>query len=149
MMPVFLGLAGLLPAFACLYGVLAGGPEWRFTALAAGFGYSALIFSFIGGMWWGLASRNLRQVGSALSSGWIYFAAIMPSLIAFALYLPWIFGAQWPGPSMVWLGLAIAASPLVDQRIAGCVFVPPWWMRLRWTLSGGLGAATLVMGIAA
>ena len=143
-MPMILGLAGLLPAFLCLAGVLFGGTEWRFASLAAGFGYSALIYSFLGGLWWGLASAP-----GAPDRPWVYGAAVMPSLIAFALYLPWVFGLEWPGPSLVWLGVAILASPIGDSRLVSEGLAPGWWMKLRWPLSIGLGLATLIMGCAA
>lgn len=146
--PRTLGLAGLLPALACLAGVLVGGGQWRYVALAAGFGYAALILSFLGGLWWGLASAPGAAERSG-ARGWVFGLAILPSLIAFALYLPWIFGLPWPGPSLVVLGIAIALSPLVDRRLRARGLAPEWWLSLRWPLSLGLGLATLAMGVAA
>ncbi len=146
--PRTLGLAGLLPALACLAAVLVGGEEWRYVGLAAGFGYAAMIFSFLGGLWWGLAAAP-GAAGQTKPRGWIYGLAVLPSLIAFALYLPWIFGLPWPGPSLVVLGIAIALSPLVDRRLRADGLAPDWWLPLRWSLSLGLGVATLAMGLAA
>ena len=45
-----LGYAGLLPQAAAFVAVLKDGPE-KWTALAMAFGYAALIFSFLGGVW--------------------------------------------------------------------------------------------------
>ena len=111
----------------------------RWGALAIGYAYAALIFSFLGGVWWGLA---LRQDKAPL---WIYVVAVLPSLIGVATYLPWIWGYRWPGPSLIILGLLVAASPLVDLKIGGS---PAGWMQLRWILSLGLGSLTVVLGLA-
>ncbi len=66
-----LGFAGLAPALACLAGVFIGGGEWRYISLAAGFGYAAVIFSFLGGMWWGLAAGS-GVVGQVNDGQWGY-----------------------------------------------------------------------------
>ena len=48
-----LGYAGILPQAIALLAVLKGGPA-GWSALALSYGYAALIFSFLGGVWWGL-----------------------------------------------------------------------------------------------
>ena len=53
-----LGAAGVLPQVAALVAVLAGDPAWTFGALALAYAYAAIIFSFLGGLWWGLAARE-------------------------------------------------------------------------------------------
>lgn len=139
-LPLWLGYAGLLPQFACFGAVLMGGSaEW--TAQAVAFAYGALIFSFLGGVWWGLA------LASAQAPKWIFAAAVLPSLIALLLWLPWVYGQDWPGPSMLILGGLLVASPLVDRGIGEAMHLPAGWMRLRWHLSLGLGLATFVIGI--
>jgi hypothetical protein len=55
----------------------------------------------------------------------------MPSLIAFALYLPWVLGLESPGPSLVWLGVAILASPIGDTRLVSEGLAPGCTMKLR------------------
>ncbi|WP_234026448.1 DUF3429 domain-containing protein [Qipengyuania thermophila] len=142
--PLRLGWAGLLPQLACAAAVWAGPPEWRYAALAIAWGYAALILSFLGGLWWGLAAAADHRHEPVPTSLWI--AAVAPSLLALATYLPWVFGLQWPGPSLVVLALALAASPLVDRRLARH-HAPRWWMRLRWPLSEGLAAATLLVAL--
>jgi hypothetical protein len=133
-----LGLVGLLPqAIAVL--MLVDGAEMRWTAQSMGFGYAALIFSFLGGVWWGLALKSQE------TPAWVYFAAVAPSLIAFGTYLPWIFGLEWPWPSLLVLSVFIAVSPLVDRKIRD---LPEGWMHLRWILSLGLGALTAILAIA-
>jgi Protein of unknown function (DUF3429) len=134
---LLLGYAGLIPPAFCVL-LLFAGEEYRWFALTGGFGYAALIFSFIGGIWWGQAIER----GTPHSR--IYIAAIAPSLIAFCLYMPWALGWEWPAPQLVILGLCIAASPLIDRRIG---LLAEQWMRLRWHLSLGLGGMTILLGM--
>jgi hypothetical protein len=152
--PLILGGAGLLPQGAAVLAAMFGGPQYHYSALAIGYAYAALIFSFLGGLWWGLAAAASARAeagsGETVPS-WLWVAAVAPSLIALLTYMPWIYGDPWPGPSLIVLGIAIAASPLIDRRIAalGPQWCPRWWMRLRWTLSLGLGKATLLLGVIA
>ncbi len=142
--PRWLGLAGLTPMAALLAAVLVGGDGWRYAALALGWGYAAVIFSFLGGMWWGLAAS-----GGAATPGWLWAAAVVPSLAALMTLVPWLIAEPWPGPSLVWLGLMIGASPLVDRRVAALGLAPPWWLGLRLRLSAALGVMAAIMGLAA
>lgn len=143
-LPRWLGLAGMLPQLACLWTVWFGPEEWRYAALAIAWGYGALIFSFVGGLWWGIAAgasaRGVRV------PAWLWIASIVPSLLALATYLPWVFGLEWPGPSLVVLGLAILASLLVDRRLSGRE-APVWWLGLRAPLSIGLGLTTMFVAL--
>ncbi len=132
-----LGLAGLLPQVLAVLMFIENG-QMRWTAQAMGYGYAAFIFSFLGGVWWGIAMR------SDATRAWVYVAAVLPSLIALATYLPWIAGMAWPGPSLLVLSLCIAASPLVDREIGS---LPEGWMKLRWTLSLGLGSLTAILAL--
>ena len=137
-----LGYAGLLPqAFAVF--LLLDGSEMRWIASAGGFGYAAIIFSFLGGLWWAMAMLNPS------APRWIYAAAIAPSLIALATFLPWTWGWDWPGPSLMMLAFGLMASPLIDRQIVHHIALPDGWMRLRWHLSLGLGGMTALLAIAA
>lgn len=137
--PRLLGLAGLLPPLLLTLVALFGPVEWQWSALAVAYAYAALIFSFLGGIWWGLAAAHKN------APGWIYVAAILPSLIALATYLPWILGLSWPGPSMLLLGLCLMGSPLVDRQLVIAGIESAWMLRLRWILSLSLGVLTLTM----
>ncbi|MEE4207173.1 MAG: DUF3429 domain-containing protein [Erythrobacter sp.] len=147
----WLGYAGLLPQLICLGLALAEpgpgagvgtGSGWGYAALAAGFAYGAAIFSFLGGVWWGQAiAHSDRPVGAGA-----YLIAVMPSLIAVALFLPWLFGWEWPGPALLYLGALIALSPLVDRWLG---LASRDFMSLRVQLSLGLGALTIALGLAA
>lgn len=132
-----LGYAGLLPQIICVAMVVSG-HEWRYTALAGGFAYAAAIFSFLGGVWWGQAVQSGRASTGA------YLLAVMPSLLAVVLFLPWTFGWEWPGPALLYLGALIAFSPLIDRALG---FAQPDFLRLRWHLSLGLGGLTIALGL--
>ena len=140
--PRWLGWAGLLPQLACAAALWLGPAEWRYVALAVGWGYGALIFSCLGGLWWGVAAG--AQTRGLRPPGWLWVVAVVPSLLALLTYLPWVFGLDWPEPSLAALGVAIVASLVVDRRITGRE-APDWWWRLRAPLSVGLGAATLLL----
>ncbi|WP_073977664.1 DUF3429 domain-containing protein [Erythrobacter donghaensis] len=134
-----LGYAGLLPQLICVAMLLAG-HEWRYAALAGGFAYAAAIFSFLGGVWWGQALLSGRAGTGA------YLVAVLPSLLAVALFLPWSFGWEWPGPALLYLGALILASPLVDRALG---LAAADFLRLRWHLSIGLGVLTIALGLLA
>lgn len=138
----WLGLAGLLPQIiAVLFLLDGGGMQW--IAVAGGYGYAAFIFSFLGGIWWALA---LMQPSAP---PWLYAAAVAPSLIALATFLPWTWGWSWPGPSLALLSIALLLSPIVDWRLARTVQLPSGWLVLRLQLSLGLALLTAILAIAA
>jgi F0F1-type ATP synthase assembly protein I len=131
-----LGYAGLLPQIICIALILMG-HEWRYSALAGGFAYAAAIFSFLGGVWWGQALASGRATSGA------YVIAVIPSLLTLALFLPWTFGWEWPGPALFYLGALILGSPLIDRALG---YAAPDFLRLRWHLSIGLGSLTIALG---
>lgn len=134
-----LGYAGLLPQLICALYALEGG-KWQWTAQAIAFGYAALIFSFLGGVWWGIGLTRDD------APRWIFGWAVMPSLLALAAYAPWVIGWEWPGPSLIAIGIMLMVSPLVDSLIGA---VGPAWLSLRLQLSVGLGGLTTLIGMAA
>lgn len=133
-----LGFAGLLPQLAAVAVLALGDPGTMFTALSLAYAYPALILSFLGGLWWGLAAR-----GEGRAPGWLWVAAVAPSLIALATAIPWAVGAAWPDPSLVILGLALIGALAVDYRLVALGLAPPGWLRLRTPLSVGLGILTI------
>lgn len=132
-----LGNAGLLPQLVALI-LLWNGGQWGYVALTGGFAYAALIFSFLGGVWWG------QSIAAGKADASAYAIAVLPSLLSLALFLPWTFGWRWPEPALIALGALIAASPLVDRWLG---LADRSFMRLRWHLSLGLGAATIGLGL--
>lgn len=136
----WLGYAGLLPQVLCIALVLSGN-AYQYSALFMGFVYPAMIFSFLGGVWWG---QSIAKAGAA--SAGAYAIAVMPSLIAAALFIPYLEGWEWPGPAMLYLGAFLMLSPMVDRALG---YAAPDFLRLRWHLSLGLGGLTIVFGFIA
>lgn len=137
----WLGYAGLLPQLLAV-ALLLDDSSRRWIAIAGGYGYAALIFSFLGGIWWGLA------LYSAHPPRWLYPAAVAPSLIALASYLPWTWGWDWPAPSLWILAMGLLLSPLVDHALGKAIALPAGWLRLRIHLSLGLGLLTALLALA-
>lgn len=137
-----LGLAGLLPQGLVVAALLFGGLEVRFSALSIGYAYAALIVSFLGGAWWGLAAK-----GGSRTPLWAWTAAVLPSLLALATAWPWATGGNWPWPSLLVLGAFLGLSPLVDLRLKAAGLTPAGWMALRIPLSLGLGVLTILAGL--
>ena len=135
------GYAGLLPQLTAAALVFSGS-EYRWTGLAVAYGYAAFIFSFLGGIWWGFGVIARKD---GIDAGPIFALAVAPSLISFASYLPWIWGWDWPGPSLAWIGIFLMLSPLADQWLSGKCDLPDGWMKLRWHLSLGLGGLTFLL----
>jgi len=133
-----LGLSGLLPQLAAVALLLSGDPQSRFSALAIAYAYAAIILSFLGGLWWGLAARTDSP------PRWLWFASVAPSLIALVTAWPWMVGLRWPGPSLVVLGISLIAALLVDRALVKAGIAPPDWMKLRMPLSLGLGVLTML-----
>ena len=133
-----LWLSGLLPQLAAVALLLSGDPQSRFSALAIAYAYAAIILSFLGGLWWGLAARTDSP------PRWLWFASVAPSLIALVTAWPWMVGLRWPGPSLVVLGISLIAALLVDRALVKAGIAPPGWMKLRMPLSLGLGVLTML-----
>ena len=131
-----LGFAGLLPQLALIVAMIVSpDPGWRLIAFA----YGALILSFLGGIWWGLAVRRpVRQAP-------LLIAAVVPALVALALVVAAMIrlSIDWP---LVAMGSAIMLTLLVDRHLATSGEAPAGWMRLRVPLSLGLGALTILAG---
>ncbi|VXC83549.1 DUF3429 domain-containing protein [Sphingomonas sp. 8AM] len=138
--PVALGAAGLLPQIACVMLALIE-PETRGAAAIVGGGYAALILSFLGGLWW--MQALLRSDGR----WWPYLLAVAPSLVGWAALLLVIGGATPPAAGLMMLALALLSSPLGDREIGPLLRSVPAWRQLRLTLSGGLGALTLLLAL--
>lgn len=135
---LWLGLAGLLPQILCL--VLLFDDQHRFSALAAGWLYAALIFSFLGGMWWGLGIAGERR------PDWLFPVSVLPTLVAFFSGIPWMIGTTWPGPSMLLLAAGLFLALFVDHALFHRGLMPHPMFRLRIFLSAGLGSLTLALG---
>jgi hypothetical protein len=137
-----LGLAGLIPQAGVLAVVQWGDSGSLFPFVVFGFAYPALILSFLGGVWWGLAAR-----APSPAPVWIWVAAVAPSLISLAATAPLAFGAGWPLVSLSVVGGCLILSPLIDLLLVRLGMCPEGWLRLRVPLSVGLGGLTLLLAI--
>ncbi len=137
----WLGAAGLLPQILCLF--LIFDDQHRFSALAAAWLYATLIFSFLGGLWWGLGVAHQNP------PHWLFTVSVLPSLIAFFSGIPWMIGTTWPGPSMLLLGGALMLALFVDHALFRQQIMSAAMFQLRIILSAGLGSLTVAIGILA
>ena len=135
-----LGIAGLIPQVLAL---LAAWNGYSYVSVAFGFVYAALIFSFLGGLWWGVA------VARPDAPQWLYAVAVLPSLIAFASYFPRMLFHTGQAPSLVVLGLGLIASLVIDRTLARGGYMSADMLRLRVILSLGLGLLTLALALRA
>ncbi|WP_265530024.1 DUF3429 domain-containing protein [Sphingomicrobium marinum] len=126
-----LGYAGLLPPFALILA------DWLMPAGPIQWGgivgpYAAVIYSFLGGSWWAFAVKEDPPSTSLL------VLAVSPPLLALLTF--------FAGPQMqnILLAILIAISPGADYLLKLKGLVPPWWMRLRFRLSMGLAALTVL-----
>lgn len=141
---VLLGAAGLLPPLLALFVRLAAGadPESQLPGMVGALAliYSAVILSFLGGIWWGVAVVRAPMEEQASLFG----LAVVPSILAVLLVG---LSLRWPVIASTLLGLVIFATPLVDRALRARQLLPPWWMRLRVPLSLALGALTIGLGL--
>lgn len=137
-----LGYAGLLPQIAAL-ALLASGPmEHRNFAELLAITYAALILSFLGALWWGLAAAHVDR-----APAWIWLAGVVPSLVSLVVFLPWASAHLGTTPALFILALSIAGSSLVDRRLDELKLCPPSWVNLRLVLSIGLGSLTAACAV--
>jgi hypothetical protein len=135
----FLTLIAILPQVFFLVAMLKDRAA-LWTAPVAAFAYAAFIFSFLGGYWWGVAlvTRSQKPI--------FFVVAILPMLLAFALFMPWVWGWNWPGSQLIVLGVAIMVSFFVDGRVLRASLANPGWIRVRFLASIGLGLVTILIG---
>lgn len=138
-LPRALGAAGLLPQGAAALLVALHQPLLANVAVLLAAAYAALILSFLGGLWWGLAAA------SPAAPRWLWLAAVAPSLWALAALAGGI-ALGWPPATLLPLALAILLSLLVDRRLTALGIAPHWWLRLRVPLSAGLALLTAIVG---
>lgn len=142
---IVLGASGLLPVLIALFVRLAAGsdPDTPLPGMIGGLAlaYSSMILSFLGGIWWGVASIR----ATAEDQPRLLVIAVAPSILALILYG---LSADMPVVCSTALGIVIAATPLVDRMLDRKRLVPMWWMNLRLPLSLALGVLTIGLGFA-
>lgn len=123
---LWLGATGALPFVACaLATIVASGEHLAFAREALVF-YGAVILSFLGGVQWGLA---VKDVPATCVSSTRLVMSVGPSLIGWAaLLVP-------PGPGLFFMTVAFALVLAIDLRAARAGEAPQWYPRLRVPLS--------------
>lgn len=119
-----LGGAGLLP-FIALTAALYGGWADAGALARALLVYGAVILSFLGGTWWGLA-LNERDGRIATQ---MYVVAVLPSIWAWAAF------ALSPPLCAAMLAAGFAAMGFADSSLAVWGPAPTWYGRFRVALS--------------
>ncbi len=142
---IVLGALGLLPMVIALFVRLAAGvdPDSPLPGKIGGLAltYAAMVLSFLGGIWWGVASARAGEEERST----LLVIAVVPTILATLLYG---LSADLPVLCSTLLGLVIAATPVVDHMLDRKRLVPGWWMTLRLPLSLALGALTIGLGFA-
>ncbi len=124
------GYAGLIPFVVPLL-VIVWQPQWAEHAITVQHAYAALILSFLGGIYWGLALNRQSAIGiwsSVLSSLWAWPALLMPATAAAAM-----------------LATGFALMFLLDRAARRRGWIRPWFYRLRIVL-GVVAIVTLLLG---
>ena len=132
-----LGYAGLIPfVFGAVLVHLVDVPLMPFPMLALA-AYAATIASFLGGIHWGLAMRDTRQVHL-----FPYVWGVIPSVLAsVAVLMP-----PWAG--LVVLGVLLALCYLVDRQLYALYHMQGWLpLRLRLTLVASLSCMVGAYGM--
>ena len=133
---LILGLAGLIPFFAC--SILSIWPDsaYRELALLALGGYGGLILSFLGGVRWG----NLLHDSARLQQWIPLVMSVVPTLIA------WVALLLQPGGMLLLLIAGFVFQYLLDLTASRRHSLPIWYGRLRLILTSGALLA-LVMAL--
>ncbi|MGC9457526.1 MAG: DUF3429 domain-containing protein [Halothiobacillaceae bacterium] len=125
------GFAGLIPFVAPLL-LLWWQGQWAAEAIFVQHAYAALILSFLGGIYWGVALA--RQ-----SAGWIWIS-VLPSLWAWpALVMPPV-AAAWI------LAAGFALMFLIDRAARQRGWIELWFYQLRLVL-GLVAIVSLLLGL--
>jgi hypothetical protein len=135
----WLGFAGLIPQVLIAALVMGGPPKVGVVASGLGLSYAALILSFIGGAWWGFAAQAKERVPP-----WLWLAAVLPSIVAFASLATASVGRS-AVPGLLVQSAALITALVIDLALAARELCPPGWLSLRAPLSLGLGALCILI----
>jgi hypothetical protein len=135
----WLGLAGLLPTAAAAVFIWIGTAGQAALAFSASAIYGALILSFLGGAWWGLAAAR----ASAERLPMLLVLSVIPSLIG------WLALLVLSPAAIAVLGLCFGLALIVDRRLVTDACAPGWWWRLRFPLSATMAVLHALIAVAA
>jgi len=127
-----LGTAGLIPFWGLAILIIISDPPMKNFAIQAKITYGALILSFLGGIHWGVAAINPKNV-NWLSLSW----GVTPTLVAWvALFLQ-------PSTGLIILLISFSAAAIIDYRVFDSNGDNAWFGKLRTILS--IGAITALL----
>ncbi|MBZ1349937.1 DUF3429 domain-containing protein [Alcaligenaceae bacterium LF4-65] len=130
------GLLGLTPFWALALSTLAGTGIDPLLALTALIMYGAIILSFVGALWWGLAIHAPANAPRDTLFVW----SVIPALIG------WFATLALPDVGLRMLMAGLALQWVLDGMLMRKVpeLIPSWMFRLRTMLTfGALGALGL------
>ncbi len=135
---LLLGAAGLLPPLVALGAMLlARRPEQDLAFRAAG-AYGAVILSFLGGAWWGIAASR----GHPRDLPYWLGLAVLPALAGFAIVV-------FLGPlSLMLLALLFLGCLWVDRELGRRFVAPTWWLPMRLPLSLCMAGIYVMIAVA-
>jgi hypothetical protein len=118
--PLILGFAGLIPFFACAAGAWLLGNPATTIAVNLQLTYGAVVLSFLGAVYWGLA------LAEAAAGNWRRMTpAVLPALVGWAaLMIPSTLG-------LVLLAAGFAGTFLADRAAVTANRAPAWYAALR------------------
>ena len=131
LLPIILGLGGLIPfvGLALLAGV--AGAEWSGKATLALGAYAAVILAFLGGVHWGFALTSGADASAARAR---FGLGVLPSLVGWGGLLVMFTGLETVGVGIEAAGFV--ALTIVEGRAAQRGLMPAGYIGLRYVLSG-------------
>ena len=132
-----LGAAGLLPTLAALGVLLLARRPEQDLAFRAAAAYGAVILSFLGGAWWGLAASR----GHPRDLGYWLGLAVLPALAGWGVV---VVGS--PLAVAVLSGLFLA-SLWVDRALGRRFVAPDWWFSMRLPLSLCMAGLYMIIAV--
>jgi len=118
-MAVRLGVAGLLPFVVGAALCFLPDPAWRAFGMQQLLTYAAILLSFMGAVYWGVA------LGESTRAPSLYVASVLPALVA------WVALAQTPLFALTLFATAFTLLFVFDLRCTRAGLVPGWYPRLR------------------
>lgn len=80
-----------------------------YIGFVVGYFYVVFIFSFLGGLWWGVVV-SWKDVFE-----WLYFVVVVFSLIVFVFGILWMIGVEWSGLLLGLLGIGLIVLIMIDR----------------------------------
>ncbi len=138
---MILGGAGVVPLFLSVIMAAVVPDVFGLPLIRVAIVYSAVILSFLGGMYWGMASSALVAQPVASEPPGMLGWSVVPALLGWiAAFLPPPIGASA-------LAVMFIAVLFLDRRCVLLRYVPEWWMRLRIRLTAAMVAILLLLAV--